>query len=301
MIHFLDGHESGIKEKIDNGLSDEKLTNKDGIKNLLGFLADIYKKDTISDAFDKYKEFTKLRRKQETGLQAFIAEWTMAYSKAKAVGCEMSDMVLAFLLLDAANLSGIERNLVLTGVDYVEGESKKNLLEQMQNALKKFVGRSVVGEEEKKEDSTLLTSENFEKVLLAKGWTKPSRDKKKKSGEGGRDRLRSSSLPEGALPISKGYKGKKNPLGSDYKVLKCFKCKCEHEERCECPYVFHLADKCPTKKGNKADLGLYMERNTPVFFTSDSTTQEFEEQSEEQLVLLADNLETLCLASKEEQ
>ena len=42
--------------------------------------------------------------------------------------------------LTVANLSAIETNLVLTGVDYIEGENKQNLLEQMQCALKKFIG-----------------------------------------------------------------------------------------------------------------------------------------------------------------
>ena len=80
------------------------------------------------------------------------------------------DKVLAFKLLDAANLSQLERNLVLTGVDYLE----TNILDQMQTALKKFIGRSALGEAEvKNEDSTYLTADNFEKVLLSKGWRKP--------------------------------------------------------------------------------------------------------------------------------
>ena len=55
--------------------------------------------------------------------------------KAKNIGCVLPDKVLAFKLLDAANLSQLERNLVLTGVDYLE----TNILDQMQTALKKFI------------------------------------------------------------------------------------------------------------------------------------------------------------------
>jgi hypothetical protein len=74
----------------------------------------------------------------------------------------------------------LERNFVLTGVDYTESE----ILKQMQTALKKFIGRSAIGETEvKNEDSTYLTADNFEKVLLAKGWKKPR-------GGGRRDRRR---------------------------------------------------------------------------------------------------------------
>ena len=49
----------------------------------------------------------------------------------------MSDMVLAFNLLDTSDLSDMERKLVLTGVNYTEGKSNKTLLSQMKEALKK--------------------------------------------------------------------------------------------------------------------------------------------------------------------
>ena len=63
-----------------------------------------------------------------------------AYKKAKNISCVFPDEFLSFKLLDAANLSQIERNLVLTGVDYTGA----NLLGQMQTALQKFIGRSAL-------------------------------------------------------------------------------------------------------------------------------------------------------------
>ena len=52
--------------------------------------------------------------------------------------------VLSFKLLDTANLSQIDRKLVLTGVDY----TRANLIDQIQTALKKFIGRSALGQKE---------------------------------------------------------------------------------------------------------------------------------------------------------
>ena len=68
-------------------------------------------------------------------------------------------------MLDAANLSQLKRNLILTGVDYTEAK----ILEQMQTALKKFIGRSALGqnEDQRNVDSTDLTADNFETVLLS--------------------------------------------------------------------------------------------------------------------------------------
>ena len=136
VIHCLDGDPSNIKDKIDAGIKDEDLSSEKGINTLLEFLAKIYKKDTLADSFDKYMKFDRLKRKPNSNMQDFISEWAMAYKKTENAGCTLSPAVLAFKLLDAANLSPIETNLVLTGVNY-EGD---DLQGQMERALKKFVG-----------------------------------------------------------------------------------------------------------------------------------------------------------------
>ena len=118
VLHFLDSDPSGIKDKIDEEVTEDDLQSKDGIKKLLNFFEKIYKKDSLADGFDKYISFEKLRRSPNTSIQEFIPEWNTAYRKAVNIGCSLSDKVLAFKLLDAANLSNMERNLVLTGVNY---------------------------------------------------------------------------------------------------------------------------------------------------------------------------------------
>ena len=143
VIHFIPDDDP-IKEKIDTQMTDEELSCKEGITNLLKFLAEIYKTDDMGEAYDNYVEFVKLRRKPGVSIKTFISEWENSYHKVKNNGCEMSDMVLAFNVLDTADLSEMDRKLVLTGVNYSEGKSKKTLPIQMKDALKKFVGRAVV-------------------------------------------------------------------------------------------------------------------------------------------------------------
>ena len=71
----------------------------------------------MGDAYDSYVDFIKLRRKKGVLIKIFISEWENCYHKVKNNGCEMSDMVLAFSLLDTSELSEMDRKLVLTGVD----------------------------------------------------------------------------------------------------------------------------------------------------------------------------------------
>ena len=52
MFH-LEGHPSGIKEKIETQLA-EKIESNDGIKVLLEFLKEIYDVNDMADSFDKY-------------------------------------------------------------------------------------------------------------------------------------------------------------------------------------------------------------------------------------------------------
>ena len=305
VIHFIPDDDP-IKEKIDTQMAEEKLSCPEGITNLLAFLAGIYKCDDMGDAYDSYVEFVKLRRKPGVPIKSFISEWENCYHKVKNNDCTMSDMVLAFNLLDTSDLSDMERKLVLTGVNYTEGKSNKTLLSQMKEALKKFIGKGVVASNEyeakavKTEESTFITADNLEKVLLSQGWKKPK----------GRVRTRSKSLPPGSTTVSNpNYKGKKNPLGPDYKPLKCYHCKCDHDQKCSCPCVYHLANNCPDKKKGesnaKAELGLFMQVNTPsmqaaeamflIEAVEDFERDEIDTTRDEDIVLLSNTLEELGL------
>ena len=140
VLHYLDGDLSGIKDKIDEEIEESTLMSTNGIKTLLEFFKKIYKKDSLADGFEKYMAFEKMRRSPNTSIQEFIPEWNTAYRKAVNIGCTLSDKVLAFKFLDAANLSNMERNLVLTAINYEQDK----LQDQMENALKKLIGRTVL-------------------------------------------------------------------------------------------------------------------------------------------------------------
>ena len=83
------------------------------------------------------------------------------------------------------------------------------------------------------EESTYLTLDNLERVLLSQGWRKPK----------GRVRTRSKFLPPGRGSTAgnyPNYNGKKNPYCSDLKPLKYFNCKCDNDQKGSCPCVYHL-------------------------------------------------------------
>ena len=144
VVYRLEGELSRIKEKIVTQIGDKLKDNENGIAALLEFLDTIYKTDDMADAWDRFVEFSSVSRKSEQSMVEFISEWKNIYHKAKKVGCEYSDIILAFKLLQDSNLQEMEVKLVLTGVNYTEGKEKKNLMDQVIESLKKFKGRSAV-------------------------------------------------------------------------------------------------------------------------------------------------------------
>ena len=98
-------------------------------------------------------------------------------------------------------------------------------------------------------------------------------------------------------------------MGPYYKPLKCFHCKCDHDQKCSCPCVYHLANNCPDKKKGesnaKAELGLFMQVNTPsmqaaeamflIEAVEDFERDEIDTTRDEDIVLLSNTLEELGL------
>ena len=228
VVYGLEGHASRIKEKIVLNIGSKIKENEDGIEELVAFLDTIYKADEMADAWAKYKAFQKVSRKDNTHINDFIADFDKEYILAKSAGCDYSDTILAFRLLEATRVNEMDEKFVLTGIDFPSAKTEKNLYSQMKTSLKKFHGRKVVTEnsgEGLRYDPTLVAS--VAEALVAQGWKRPGR-------------RRSNTDPGEVIPKnnSRSYKGKKNPLGMDGKPLACFKCQS----------VYHLQDKCDKVK-----------------------------------------------------
>lgn len=232
IVYNLEGHPSGIKEKIILNIGDKIKNADDGVQHLMVFLDTIYKRDEMADAWSKYKNFQKIRRVDNAPINNFIAEFEKEYILAKTAGCVYSDTLIAFRLLEATVLNETDEKFVLTGVDYEEAKQQKNLYDQVKASLKKFQGRNVVGEDKSalRFDPALVAS--VAEAFVASGWKKPAGRRRSNTdpGSAGDEDLSSRN--------SNNYKGKKNPLGKDGEPLPCWKCKS----------IYHMRDKCPYMK-----------------------------------------------------
>ena len=302
VVYRLDGHPSRIKEKVNTQLGTSLEGNEDGLAELIKFFDKIYLKDDMADTWDKFCQFSDFEKSPNQSMSEFIAEWENCYHKMKNVECEYSDLILAFKLLQASRLNEMDTKLVLTGVNYKEGKAKKDMLEQVKESLKKFKGRSVVVLDEKRTvqiNDTLVS--DMEEVLISKGWKPPMKERR---------RSRSVSPPR-SIPKTNNnnnYKGRKNMLGADRLPMKCHNCRCDHTTKCNCPCVYHFANKCPsggegskgklaasTKDAHKAaQLGLFVKTN--IYSKEENT---FVAEEEELTLVMNESLEDLALLTVE--
>jgi hypothetical protein len=169
----------------------------------------------MTETFKRYKDFTRLKKTKDQTIAEFIAVFEGTHIKAKQSGCEFSDIVLAFTLLEASNLSDTDQKFILTRVDFKEGKDKENLFEQFKSSLKIFQSRETCTS-----DGRIRVEEmsDLKDALVSEGWTPPENFKQEKR--------------------KSGYKGKKNPLGKDGKPMKCFGCGSE----------YHMLGACDNKE-----------------------------------------------------
>ena len=95
----------------------------------------LFKKDELSEVYKRYVAFDRYKKDSSQKMDDVILEFERLYSRAKQKEMELPQAVLAFKLLDAAQVEQKSRQLVLTGVDC---SKKTELFDQMKSSLRKF-------------------------------------------------------------------------------------------------------------------------------------------------------------------
>ena len=82
----------------------EKISSEAGVQEILTFLDKLYLKDKTQSAFEALEAFEGYKRPSNLSITDFCNEFERLYNKTKSYGTTLSDAVLAFRLLKAANL-----------------------------------------------------------------------------------------------------------------------------------------------------------------------------------------------------
>lgn len=103
----------------------------DGVKNICDKLDEFFDGNQVQNAFQAHDELLKFRRSPNMNLEEFLVEFQIKNNKVKASGTALSDGVLAYALLDCANLSEKRTELVKATCDVFNFKTVKKQLEKI--------------------------------------------------------------------------------------------------------------------------------------------------------------------------
>ena len=140
----------------------EKLTEKTGVNNLMGELDKMYLKDESSQAYEAYEAFQKFVRPSGMSISDYVIKFEQLYFKANSFYMEILDGVLVFRLLNSANLTNEQKQLVKATVSKMDYQIMKDQLKKV------FTSTSTNVDNKTEIDKTDVKSEENEVFYTSK-------------------------------------------------------------------------------------------------------------------------------------
>ena len=109
----------------------EDLNSDEGMNTLIETLDKLFLQETIDSAYDAYKNFDGFRKPGNMNIHDYIVEFDQRYQKSVKHKMTLPDAVLAFKLLDNANLSNHERQLALTACTDLSYDKMKSAMKRI--------------------------------------------------------------------------------------------------------------------------------------------------------------------------
>ena len=109
LIQALEGiaHQTVLSE-----LTVEQIICDDGVQNIVETLNSFYCGDEIQKAFDAIDNLMHFKCTPDLSIEDFIMMFQLKVNRVKSTGTVLSDGILGYLLLKAANLSDNNHNIV---------------------------------------------------------------------------------------------------------------------------------------------------------------------------------------------
>ena len=106
-------------------LEPNQITDKKGVKIIIDRLNKIYKKDELTQKYNALEVFETYRKQLNLTIRDFLTEFEKRHHKNKSYGTTISDNVLAYRILKAANLPTRDEQLVKATITELKYDSVK--------------------------------------------------------------------------------------------------------------------------------------------------------------------------------
>ena len=102
------------------------LAKEDGMKTLIENLDKVFLRCDKDKAYEAYKNFDTFSKSENMSMSEYIVEFDKRYNQSKKYEITLPEAVLAFRLLDKANLTLSEKQLALTASSDVKYATMKS-------------------------------------------------------------------------------------------------------------------------------------------------------------------------------
>ena len=260
-LSLPENDKTAIRQRVFEELSLDELGGDDGLAKLMTFLDVKLGKDDLADSLEKFEDFDDFTRKDDQLVSDFITQFDQKYNRIVKKGMKLPPEILAFQLLKRAKITGEEKMLVLTGMDYGK---KEELFEQAKKSLKKFKGAEPCGgggavagaAVTVKREPTLINEDAY-----IAGYRMVPFDRNI-----GRGRFWNPQYRGKGSAASGSTQRKVNPPGKDGRPLTCRACGSFRHMLTDCPDSWENQKKKSAHQGNVLENEVL---NTAVLFTGD--------------------------------
>lgn len=222
------------KTTVTSELTEDEIMSEEGVKKIIDTLSFFYIGNVTQSAFNGIDNLIKYKRPATLSLEEFFIEFQLKVSKVKASGTTLSESILGYALLNAANLSEEKRNMVkitcneLTYKTVKAQIEKVGLGEKIGQHSKFSVDKDVAEPKVKMEQVFHTSSKNYDYHQLESSDSSSDEDNNKIFYMGQNNQMNR---------FQNIRKPKMNPVDKFGHVRACAFCKCHYHWLADCPYA----------------------------------------------------------------
>ena len=159
--------EGDIRGKVMDAIKAADLKGANGYTNLIKWMDDHMGRDDTTNTIDKIRDFMKYKRRDDQGVNDYIAGFDAKYHAAVNSGLDaLPQAYLMWLIIENVEVSEQESKLIMSGVDLAK---KTTLYTQAKESVIKYLA----GPGSKMEHNSGIKLKNDTLFAKAGGWNKP--------------------------------------------------------------------------------------------------------------------------------
>ena len=242
------------RQTVLSELTVEKITCNEGVNNIIKTLDRFYLGNETKNAFDVIDNLMDFKCTPDLTFEKFIIEFQLKVNKVKASGTILSDGMLGYTLLKAANLSSDKYDMVKATCDTVTYNNVKSQIEKIGLSKNRRNGKFSSNQESSSnvkieqsfcsfspdavQNTNLSESSSDEEMdkTIAFYTGENNRSKYYHAGEKNRSTWRNVGERNRLNESNPGRKSK-NPTDRYGNVRACVFCKCNYHWVMDCPYA----------------------------------------------------------------